>query len=61
MNGIVYTALYVDNNLMVGNIAAIDDVIEALKSKLKIMEQDSFSCKIKFSNNKKHAWLGNPI
>ena len=28
--GIVYVALYVDDNLMVGNIAAIGDAIEAL-------------------------------
>ena len=39
--GIVYIALYVDDNLMVRNIAAIDYAIEALKSNglvLKIME-----------------------
>ena len=41
MKGIAYTALYVDNNLMIGNIATIDDSMEVLKSKglvLKIME-----------------------
>ena len=59
---IVHVALYIDDNLMVGNIATINDAIEALKSKgllLKIMEglQDYLSCKIKF-RNKKHAWLG---
>ena len=48
---------------MVGNIATIDNAIEALKSKglrLKIVEglQDYLSYKIKFSGNKKHAWLG---
>ena len=63
--GIVYIALYVDNNLMVGNIATIHDVIKALKSKglvLKIVEglQDNFSCKIKFFDDKRHAWLGHP-
>ena len=47
---------------MVGNIAAINNAIGALKSKgliLKIMEglQDYLSCEIKFSNNKKHTWL----
>ena len=31
--GIVYLALYVDDNLMIGNITTIDDAIEALKSK----------------------------
>ena len=50
---------------MVGNIEAIDNAIEALRSKglmLKIVEglQDYLSCKIKFSNNKKHAWLEQP-
>ena len=65
MKDIVYIALYVDNNLMVGNIATIDDAIKALKSKglvLKIIEglQDYLSCKIKFFDDKKHAWLGQP-
>ena len=50
---------------MVGDIATIDDAIEALKSKglaLKIVEglQYYLSCNIKFSNDKKHAWLGQP-
>ena len=31
--GIVYVALYVDDNLMIGNKAAIDDAILALKNK----------------------------
>ena len=57
--------LYIDYNLMVGNIAMIDDTIKALKNKglvLKIVEglQDYLSCKIKFSNDKKNAWLGQP-
>ena len=30
--GIVYIALYVDDNLMVRNVGAIDDVISALKT-----------------------------
>ena len=63
--GIVYIALYVDDNLMIGDIATIDDAIEALKNKglvLKIVEglQVYFSYKIKFSNDKKLAWLGQP-
>ena len=39
--GVVYIALHVDNNIMVGNMVAIDDAISALKSHrlvLKIME-----------------------
>ena len=64
-NGIVYLALYIEDNLMIGNIAAIDDAIEVLKSKglvLRIMEglQDYSSCKINFFDNKKRAWLGQP-
>ena len=65
MKGTVHIALYVDDNLMLGDIAAIDDTIEALKNKgliLKIVGglQDYISCKIKFSNNEKCAWLGQP-
>ena len=46
-------------------MAAIDNSIEALKSKglvLKIVEglQDYLSCKIKFSGDKKRARLGQP-
>ena len=29
--GIVYIALYIDDNLMVGDMAAMDDTISALK------------------------------
>ena len=52
---------YVDNNLMVGNIAMIDDAIEAMNNKwlvLKIVDglKDWLSCKIKFPNDKKQAW-----
>ena len=63
--GIVYVAFYLDDNLMIGNSATIDEAILALKNKglvLKIMEglQDYLSCKIKISNDRKHAWLGQP-
>ena len=65
MKGIVYLALYVDDNLMIGDIATINNTIEALKNKwlvLKIVEglQDYLSCKTKFSYDKKQAWLGQP-
>ena len=33
MNHIVYIALYIDDNLMIGDIAAIDEDIEAIKNK----------------------------
>ena len=47
-----HVALYTGDNLMIGNNAAIDDAILALKNKglvLKIVEelQDYLSCKIK--------------
>ena len=63
--GVVYVALYVDDNLMIGDIAAINDAIEVLENKgliLKIVEGlwDYLSCNIKFSDDKKHAWLGQP-
>ena len=63
--GVVYRALYIDYNLMVGEMAAIDDAIAALKSSglvLKVMEglQDYLSCEIKYPNDKKRAWLGQP-
>ena len=49
--------LYLDDNLILGGMVAIDDAISALKSKGL---QDCFSCKIKFSNDKKRAWIGQP-
>ena len=62
---IIYVALYVDDNLMIGDVAALHDIIEALKTKglvLKIVEglQEHLSFKIKFSEDKKRAWLGQP-
>ena len=64
--GVVYIMLYVDNNSMVGDMAAIDDSIVALKSMglvLKVMEglQDHLSCEIKFSNDKRGLGWDNPI
>ena len=63
--GIVHVALYLDVNLMVGNIATINGSIEELKNKgliLKIVEelQEYISCEIKFSDYNKHAWFGQP-
>ena len=54
VKGTVYKALYVDDNLMIGDKAAIDDAMLALKSKwlvLKVVEglQDYLSYKIKIS------------
>ena len=62
---IVYVALYVDNNLMVGNVEAIDDAIAAHKENrliCKIMEGLKYylSCEVKFLMDKKRAWVGQP-
>ena len=48
---------------MVGDVKAIYDITLALKSKGLVLEvveglQDYLSCKIKFSEDKKKAWLG---
>ena len=48
-----------------GDIVSVDEAVEALKNKgltSKIMEGLHYhpSCKIEFSNDKKHAWLGQP-
>ena len=50
MRGIVYIALYIEDNLMIGNIAAIDNSIKALKSNwlvLKIVEGCRIICPAK--------------
>ena len=59
----VYIALNVDNNLMIGGMAAIDNAMRALKIKglvLIIVErlQDYLSYEINLSEVKKKAWLG---
>ena len=61
--GIVYIALYIDDNLLVVDIKAIDDAIIAFKNNglvLKVVErlQDYLPCEIQFSTEKKGAWLG---
>ena len=38
VKGVVYVALYVDDYLMVGDIAAIDDTISALKSNMLVLK-----------------------
>ena len=62
MPGIVYVALYIDDTLMISGVEAINNTITALKEHglvLKIMEglQDCLSYEVKFSMNKKRAWL----
>ena len=57
--GIAYVTLYIDDNLMIGYMATIDNTIEALKNKGLVLKieglQDYLSCKIKFSQGKKRA------
>ena len=58
--------MYVEDNLIISDVAAIYDAIAAQKSNglvLKMVEglQDYLSCKIKFFDDKKRAWLRQPI
>ena len=64
-NGLVHISLYIDDNLVVGNIETIDNAILALNRNgmvLKIMErmQDYLSGEIKFLIVKKRTWLKQP-
>ena len=61
-NGMVYVALHIDNNLMIGDIKAINGFNAENRLVLKIMEglQDYLSCEVKFSIDRKRAWLGQP-
>ena len=63
--GICLIAMYVDDNLLVGHPAAIQDTIEQLRKNgliLKIEDDlhDYLSCEIIFSSDRKSAWLGQP-
>ncbi len=65
INGLIYVALYVDDNLLIGDEKAIDHTIKALKKAglvLKVYDslEDYLSCEIKFSKNGHSAWLGQP-
>ena len=62
IKGVVYVALFVDDNWMEGNPEEIDETIEApwkSSSVLKVMEglQDYLSCKVRFLLDKKRTWL----
>ena len=57
--------IYVDDNLMIGHEAAINEAIhqmeqEGLILKVKDTLHDSLSYEIVFSEDKKWAWLGQP-
>jgi len=63
--GLCFIAIYVDDNLMIGHNAAIEDAIHLLKKEnlvLKIEDSlhDYLSCEVKFSKDMSKGWLGQP-
>ena len=59
----MYTAWYIDNNLFIENLEAINKTADLLQKnglvlKVEVDVYDYLSCKIKYSENKKKAWLG---
>ena len=63
--GMCFIAIYVDDNLLVGNREAIKETIKDLKANgliLKIEDdlKDYLSCEVKFLKDMKKAWLGQP-
>ncbi|KAL7457138.1 hypothetical protein ACHAWC_008616 [Mediolabrus comicus] len=63
--GTVYIAVYVDDNLIIGDEAAVNDVIDTMKKKgfkLKIDEtlNDYLSCRIVFNKDRSKAWVHQP-
>ena len=63
--GTVFIAIYVDDNLLVGDAEAIQKTIKDLKVNglvLKIEDdlKDYLSCEVKILKDKKRAWLGQP-
>jgi hypothetical protein len=63
--GTVYIAVYVDDNLIIGHEAAVNEVISTLKNSgfvLKIDEtlDDYLSCRIVFNNDRSKGWVHQP-
>ena len=63
--GLVFVAIYVDDNLVVGHKKAVDRTITQLREEglmLKVEDNlhDYLSCDICFSQDRKRAWLGQP-
>ena len=63
--GTCFIGIYVDDNLMIGHLSAIDAAIKDLKQHglvLKVEDDfhDYLSCEIVFSEGRKKAWLGQP-
>ncbi|KAL7526613.1 hypothetical protein ACHAWF_001850, partial [Thalassiosira exigua] len=63
--GLVYVAIYVDDNLIVGQREAIEDTIEGLRRNgftvtVEDTLEDYLSCQIEFSRDRNSVWLGQP-
>ena len=63
--GLVFVAIYVDDNLVVGHKKAVDRTITQLREEglvLKVEDNlhDYLSCDICFPQDRKRAWLGQP-
>ncbi len=64
-NGTVFASVYVDNNFCVGHTKALKTFVEDLKKQglmVKVSEKltNYLSCMIKFSQDRKSAWVGQP-
>jgi len=64
-DGTVFASIYVDNNFCVGHKPALKSFVEDLKQQgltMKVSDKltDYLSCSIKFSNDRKQAWIGQP-
>ena len=64
-NGVVFIAIWVDDSLLIGHEAAIEQTINDLKAHgfgLKIEGEldDYLSCEITFSNDNKRGWIHQP-
>jgi len=64
-NGTVFASIYMDDNFCIGNCKALNTFVEDLKKQglmVKVSEKltDYLSCSIKFSKDKKRAWIGQP-
>ena len=63
--GLIYVAVYVDDNFFVGTDEVIEDTVSHLKSKGLILKEydtldDYLSYEIKFSDDGRSAWFGQP-
>jgi len=64
-DGTVFASIYIDDNFCVGNTKALKTFVEDLKKQgltVKVSEKltDYLSCLIKFSQDRKSTWVGQP-